>query len=150
MSRRVIQRRTAQVSLFSFLDILGGTIGILTLIIAVFLIQMGQGNQIVQMVSDGSAYQDRVASYIICNGQGRVDVHDDGIAQSVDMNSGLVQNLLMSIRNSKDRYLILGVRPDGFDDFEALRARAEAMGIPVGYEPLDNGWRIRASGGSIL
>ena len=150
MSRRVIQRKTAQVSLFSFLDILGGTIGILTLIIAVFLIQMGQGNQIVQMVSDGSAYQDRVASYIICNGQGRVDVHDDGIAQSAGMNSGLVQNLLISIRNSKDRYLILGVRPDGFDDFEALRARAEAMGIPVGYEPLDNGWRIRAPGGSIL
>ncbi len=150
MSRRVIQRTTAQVSLFSFLDILGGTIGILTLIIAVFLIQMGQGNQIIQMVSDGSAYQDRVASYIICNGQGRVDVHDDGIAQSVDMNSGMVQNLLMSIRNSKDRYLILGVRPDGFDDFEALRARAEDMGIPVGYEPLDNGWRIRAPGGAIL
>jgi len=150
MSRRVIQRKTAQVSLFSFLDVLGGTIGILTLIIAVFLIQMGQGNQIVQMVSDGSAYQDRVASYIICNGQGRVDVHDDGIAQSVDMNSGMVQNLLMSIRNSKDRYLILGVRPDGFDDFESLRARAEDMGIPVGYEPLDNGWRIRAPGGSIL
>jgi len=150
MSRRVIQRKTAQVSLFSFLDVLGGTIGILTLIIAVFLIQMGQGNQIIQMVSDGSAYQDRVASYIICNGQGRVDVHDDGIAQSVDMNSGMVQNLLMSIRNSKDRYLILGVRPDGFDDFEALRARAEDMGIPVGYEPLDNGWRIRAPGGAIL
>lgn len=150
MSRRVIQRRTAQVSLFSFLDILGGTIGILTLIIAVFLIQMGQGNQIVQMVSDGTAYQDRVASYIICNGQGRVDVHDDGIAESAGINSGLVLNLLMSIRNSKDRYLILGVRPDGFDDFEALRARAEAMGIPVGYEPLDNGWRIRAPGGSIL
>jgi len=150
MSRRVIQRTTAQVSLFSFLDILGGTIGILTLIIAVFLIKIGQGNQIIQMVSDGSAYQDRVASYIICNGQGRVDVHDDGIAQSVDMNSGMVQNLLMSIRNSKDRYLILGVRPDGFDDFEALRARAEDMGIPVGYEPLDNGWRIRAPGGAIL
>ena len=150
MSRRVIQRRTAQVSLFSFLDILGGTIGILTLIIAVFLIQMGQGNQIVQMISDGSAYQDRVASYIICNGQGRVDVHDDGIAESTGINSGLVQNLLVSIRNSNDRYLILGVRPDGFDDFEALRARAEAMGIPVGYEPLDNGWRIRAPGGSIL
>ena len=150
MSRRVIQRKTAQVSLFSFLDILGGTVGILTLIIAVFLIQMGQGNQIVQMVSDGSAYQDRVASYIICNGQGRVDVHDDGIAESTGINSGLVQNLLVSIRNSNDRYLILGVRPDGFDDFEALRARAEAMGIPVGYEPLDNGWRIRAPGGSIL
>ena len=150
MSRRVIQRRSAQVSLFSFLDILGGTIGILTLIIAVFLIQMGQGNQIVQMVSNGSAYQDRVASYIICNGKGRVDVHDDGTAQPTGINSGLVQNLLMSIRNSKDRYLILGVRPDGFDDFKDLRARAEAMGIPVGYEPLDNGWRIRAPGGSIL
>lgn len=150
MTRRVIQRRTAQVSLFSFLDILGGTIGILTLIIAVFLIQMGQGNQIVQMVTDGSTYQDSVASYIICNGQGKVDVHDDGNAESTFIDSGLVQNLLMSISENKGRYLILGVRPDGFDDFEALRARAETMGIPVGYEPLDNGWRIRAPGGSIL
>lgn len=150
MTRRVIQRRTAQVSLFSFLDILGGTIGILTLIIAVFLIQMGQGNQIVQMVTDGSTYQDSVASYIICNGQGKVDVHDDGIAESTFIDSNLVQNLLISISKSKGRYLILGVRPDGFDDFEALRARAETMGIPVGYEPLDNGWRIRAPGGSIL
>lgn len=150
MSRRVFQRKTTQVSLFSFLDILGGTIGILTLIIAVFLIQMGQGNQIVQMISDGSVYQNSVASYIICNGQGRVDVHDDGVAKSTVIGSGLVQNLLMSISNSKDRYLILGVRPDGFDDFEALRTKAEAMGIPVGYEPLDNGWRIRAPGGSIL
>ena len=150
MTRRVIQRRTAQVSLFSFLDILGGTIGILTLIIAVFLIQMGQGNQIVQMVTDGSTYQDSVASYIICNGQGKVDVHDDGIAEATFIDSNLVQNLLISISKSKGRYLILGVRPDGFDDFEALRARAETMGIPVGYEPLDNGWRIRAPGGSIL
>ena len=56
----------------------------------------------------------------------------------------------MSMRNSKDRYLIIGVRPEGFNDFEALRARAEALGVPVGYEPLDNGWRIRAPGRSIL
>jgi len=150
MSRRLVKRKTAQVSLFSFLDILGGTIGILTLIIAVFLIQMGQGNQIVQLVSDGSDYQDRVASYIICNGKGSVDIHDGGLAKKSNLNSGLVQNLLMSMRDSKDRYLIIGVRPDGFNDFEALRARAEALGIPVGYEPLDNGWRIRAPGGSIL
>ena len=49
MTRRAIQRRTSPVSLFSFLDILGGTVGVLTLIIAVFLIQMGQGKQIVQL-----------------------------------------------------------------------------------------------------
>jgi len=57
-------------SLFSFLDILGGTIGIRTLIIAVFLIQKAVGNQIVQLVPDSSTEQDKVASYIICNGGG--------------------------------------------------------------------------------
>ena len=62
MTRRALKRNSAPVSLFSFLDILGGTIGILTLIIAVFLIQMGRGNQVVQMVSEGSSYQERQAA----------------------------------------------------------------------------------------
>lgn len=150
MRRRIVKRASAQISLFSFLDILGGTIGILTLIIAVFLIQMGQGNQIVQMVPDGSEFNDRVASYIICNGGGMVDIHQGGNPETTTVNSALVRDLLAAIRVNKNRYLILGVRPDGFDDFEALRSRAEALGIPVGYEPLDTGWRIRAPGGEVL
>ena len=150
MTRRILQIKRAPVSLFSFLDILGGTIGILTLIIAVFLIQMGRGNQVVQMVSEGSNYQQRQASYIICNGNGKVEIHSDGTAKSYYAYGPEVQSLFRSIRSDQSRYLIFGVRPEGFDDFERLRAQAESMNIDVGYEPLDEGWRIRAPGGVLL
>lgn len=150
MTRRAIQRRTSPVSLFSFLDILGGTVGVLTLIIAVFLIQMGQGKQIVQLVSEGSQFQTRTASYIICNGGGEVEIHSAGKALATTIESQEVQDLLNELMGSDKRYLILGVRPNGFSDFKAIRTRAEEMNIPVGYEPLDDGWKIRAPGGAVL
>lgn len=150
MRRKNMQRSTSQVSLFSFLDILGGTIGILTLIIAIFLIQMGQGNQIVQMISEGSDFQNDVASYIICNGNGKVEIHQGGQPKTTTVTDISVGNLLNEIKKDKSRYLIIGVRPDGFEDFRTIRSRAEALGIPIGYEPLDTGWRIRAPGGEIL
>jgi len=150
MSRKVARHKPGSVSLFSFLDILGGTIGVLTLVIAVFLIQMGRGNQIVQMESKSSKYQDRLASYIICNGGGLVELHTGSKPIKTTVNSNATNSLLAELKRDKKRYLILGVRPNGFDDFENLRAKAERQGIPVGYEPLDNGWRIRAPGGEIL
>ena len=150
MKRRCILRRSSPVSLFSFLDILGGTIGVLTLIIAVFLIQMGQGKQIVQLVSQGSQFQSRTASYIICNGGGEVEIHTAGNVIATTFDSKAVQMLLDELVGNEKRYLILGVRPNGFDDFQVIRARAEEMNIPVGYEPLDVGWKIRAPGGSVL
>jgi len=150
MPRRIVRHNPAAVSLFSFLDILGGTIGVLTLIIAVFLIQMGRGNQIVQLESKNSKYQDRTASYIICNGNGVVELHAEGKPQTTTLNSSTLESALAELKGDKSRYLIIGVRPNGFDDFENLRGRAEALKIPVGYEPLDDGWRIRAPGGELL
>ena len=144
------QRKNSPVSLFSFLDILGGTIGILTLIIAVYLIQMCRGNQVVQMISAGSIYQDRQASYIICNGNGEIEIHSEGKATSSSAFGEQVQAFLRALRADRSRYLIFGVRPEGFDDFERLRSQAESMSIDVGYEPLDDGWRIRAPGGALL
>ena len=150
MHRRVIRHNSAAVSLISFLDILGGTIGALTLIIAIFLIQMGRGNQIVQLESKHSNYQDKTASYIICNGNGVVELHAGGKPQTTMLNSPILESVLAELNSDKRRYLIIGVRPNGFDDFENLRRRAERLKIPVGYEPLDAGWRIRAPGGELL
>lgn len=150
MRRKSTTRSAAPISLFSFLDVLGGTVGVLTLIIAVYLIQMTRGNQIVQMISDGQSYQNRAASYIICNGGGQIELHDGGSPKSTTISSPLLTAFLAKLRSDETRYLILGVRPDGFDDFERLRDRAEQLSIPIGYEPLDKGWRIRAPGGNLL
>lgn len=139
------------VSLFSFLDILAGTIGILILIIAVFFLQLKEGRQIVQLIADASTVQNSVPSYIICNGDGKVEMHDQGESSSMSISDLRVAGLIERIRKSNgSQYLIIGVRPDGFNEFEALRQKAEAAGIKIGYEPLDEGWRIRAPGGKLL
>ena len=36
-----------------------------------------------------------------------------------------------------EQYLVIGVRPEGYVDFEAIRSKAELRKIMVGYEPLE-------------
>lgn len=153
MTRILAKRRRSMppVSLFPFLSILAGTIGILVLMISVFISQMKMGHQIVELVVETSQEQARTASYIICNGSKLIEIHDDGESFQTNLGDPRVDSLIKAIQaNQASRYLIIGVRPSGFSDFEELRDRAEAAGIDIGYEPLDEGWRIRASGGKLL
>jgi hypothetical protein len=153
MSRRLksTRQQSTPISLFSFLDILGGTIGILILIISVFFIQLQTGKQIVQMVAETSQIEKKIPRYIVCNGNGLVEIHDDGNSFKANLDSPKIVALLDRIRRSNKReYLIIGVRPSGFQDFKVLRDRAESSGVTLGYEPIDVGWRIRAPGGKLL
>lgn len=157
MTRMVANRRMSMppVSLFSFLDILGGTVGILVLIISVLISQMKAGHQVVELIlrEETLTFQEqaRTVSYIICNGSNLIEIHDDGESFQANIRDPRVDLLIKSIQaNKASRYLIIGVRPSGFSDFEELRDRAEAADIDIGYEPLDEGWRIRAPGGRLL
>ena len=42
----------------------------------------------------------------------------------------------IAARNA-EQYLVIGVRPEGFVDFESIRSKAELRKIMVGYEPLE-------------
>lgn len=150
--KRIISRSQANpVALFSFLDILGGTIGVLILIISVFFTQLNAGRQIVQMIAETSKEESSAASYIICNGSGLVEIHEEGNSYTASIEDPRIEALISQIKkSSRKRYLIIGVRPNGFDDFERLRRKGESAGIDLGYEPLDEGWRIRAPGGKLL
>lgn len=151
VKRIISASRAHPLSLFSFLDILGGTIGILILVISIFIVQLNAGSQIVQMSAETSKERPSTASYIICNGGGMVEIHEEGKSYRTSIEDPQVAALIEKIRKSSGkRYLILGVRPNGFSDFEILRRRGESAGIDLGYEPLDEGWRIRAPGGKLL
>jgi hypothetical protein len=149
--RNTGRRQPPPVTLFSFLDILGGTIGVLILIISVFFIQLRAGKQIVQLVADTSKIEASTPSYIICNGNDNVEIHEQGMSYVTRISDKRISQLIERIKQSKGKqYLIIGVRPNGFDDFERLRSWGETAGISLGYEPLDEGWRIRAPGGKLL
>ena len=143
MRRKFISNKQFPISLFSFLDILGGTIGILTLMIAIFMIQMSINNEVVNITTvPGSLEDKKDLSYIICNGNGQVVIHNNQITNETDINSNLIDNLLIELED-RDKHLIIAVRPNGFEDFRGLRDRIERLNISVGYQPIDKDWEIK-------
>ena len=143
MRRKYISNKQIPINLFSFLDILGGTIGILTLMIAIFMIQMSINNEIVNITPvPGSLEEKKNLSYIICDGNGQVLIHHNQITNKSDINSNLIDNLLAEMKD-KENQVIIAVRPNGFEDFRNLRDRIESLNISAGYQPIDQDWEIQ-------
>ena len=143
MRKNLRKNNKIPISLFSFLDILGGTIGILTLIIAIFMIQMSVNDVVVDIVSiPGSLEDKKNSSYIVCNGNGEVTVYHKKITTQTTINSTLIDNLLNELKSQKE-HLIIAVRPNSFQDFKSLRNRVENFNISAGYQPIDKDWQIK-------
>ena len=143
MRRKFRRNNKIPITLFSFLDILGGTIGILTLIISIFMIQMSMNNEVVNISPIPGSFKDRkILSYIVCNGDGEVIVHHNQITTKTDLKSKLVANILIDIEKRKN-HLIIAVRPNSFKDFRDLRNRVEKLNIIAGYQPIDQNWQIK-------
>ena len=143
MRRKYISNKQIPINLFSFLDILGGTIGILTLMIAIFMIQMSINNEIVNITPvPGSLEEKKNLSYIICDGNGQVLIHHNQITNQTDINSDLIDNLLNEMQD-REKHLIIAVRPNGFEDFRNLRDRIESLNISAGYQPIAQDWEVK-------
>ena len=46
-------------------------------------------------------------------------------------------------KNEKPQYLVIGVRPKAFMDFERIRSKAEFNKIDFGYEPIEEDIKIK-------
>ena len=122
MARRHRRSSSApNVSLFSFMNIMAATIGVQTLMIVISALQIRPGVQTIQLLPAEGAGQGREANYILANGG------DDAVEAFLDR---------IADRNA-EQYLVIGVRPEGYVDFEAIRSKAELRKIMVGYEPLE-------------
>lgn len=134
------------ISLFPFIDVLGGTIGILVLLIAIFAIQMQSGSRVIQLFADTGSVQTKSPRYVICDGKG-VRLFNGSSEESIRSDSlgdGRLASFLGELQsNSKRLYLIIGVKPSGFEIFKTVRSMAEGLKVDVGYEPLDEGWQIK-------
>jgi hypothetical protein len=139
-----------QIRLFSFLDVLGGTVGILCLLIAVLLLEVGRQEPIVQLEADDVDLPSRQITTVICTDSQHLLLHHNGESLALDVGSPALIEVLDSLENDPRRALVVGVRPGGFAAFRTLRRQAEQRRIPLGYEPLDDGWRIRTAGGAML
>lgn len=143
MARR---RRKAQdngINLFSFLNIMTATIGVQALLIVIFALQIKPGVQSIRLLPAGGEGQGRIANTILCNGKGQLELIGDGQRSSVRLNDPELERFLDRIAQAAgDQYLVIGVRPDAFRDFEVVRSKAEARRITLGYEPLEEGLKV--------
>ena len=143
MGRRHRDGGNTGVNLFSFLNIMTATIGVQALLIVIFALQIKPGVQSIRLLPAGGEGRGREANYIICNGQGELELIGKGGRQTISLQSDDLKVFLDKIESDqKPQYLVIGVRPNAFNDFESVRSKAEARRLLIGYEPLEQGLKV--------
>ena len=143
MARRRGNNSEIGVNLFSFLNIMTATIGVQALLIVIFALQIKPGVQSIRLLPAGGEGRGREANYILCNGQGKLELISKGERTLTSLETRLVEDFLDRIETeTKPQYLVIGVRPNAFNDFEAIRSKAEARRLLIGYEPLEKGLKV--------
>ncbi|MBD2576884.1 hypothetical protein [Oscillatoria sp. FACHB-1406] len=149
MRRRVLSRSPIQIELFPFLSVLACTIGTLILTIVIVSSQMLGGQQKeVKIVAKTEAGKNQVKTpvYIECRQDG-ILIHPQQLfvpAASIARTDSAFKQLLDRVSQNRDReYIIVALRPDGFQVFDTVRSLIEKEKINFGYEPFDKNWKLK-------
>ena len=143
MARSRRSRSDIGINLFSFLNIMTATIGVQTLLIVIFSLQIKPGVQSIRLLPAGGEGRGREANYILCNGEGKLELIKGGNRVLTSLKDDDLEQFLDGIEFAKKpQYLVIGVRPSAFVDFETVRSKAEARRLLIGYEPLEPGLKV--------
>ncbi len=143
MARRRRGDEGTGINLFSFLNIMTATIGVQTLLIVIFALQIKPGVQSIRLLPAGGEGRGRQANYILCNGKGELELISGSRRQTVALTGPELVTFLDRIETSSTpQYLVIGVRPSAFRDFESVRSKAESRRLVLGFEPLEEGLKV--------
>ena len=143
MGRRRREGTDNGIDLFSFLNIMTATIGVQTLLIVIFALQIKPGVQSIRLLPAAGEGRGREANYVLCNGNGQLEIIHAGKRQKTNLKSPDLDAFLDQIKLAKKpQYLVIGVRPTAFVDFESVRSKAESRRLLIGYEPLEPGLKV--------
>ena len=149
MGRRRRSLSEPGINLFSFLNIMTATIGVQALLIVIFALQIKPGVQSIRLLPAGGEGRGREANYILCNGAGELELIGNGRRQTIRLGSPELEVFLDRIQNAATpQYLVIGVRPSAFPDFESVRSKSESRRLVIGYEPLEKGLKVIIPGSS--
>ncbi|MEA5621176.1 hypothetical protein VB711_25565 [Cronbergia sp. UHCC 0137] len=148
MPRRITKRSVTEIELFPFLSVLACTIGVLILLIIVLMAQTFSNQRQITIVAktENGQNQSKQPRYIECRNDGIIIYPSEKFVALNELNSSYssLQTLLEEVKNNRDKqYLIVAIRPDGIEVFKIIRALIESEGIDIGYEPIDEGWKLK-------
>jgi biopolymer transport protein ExbD len=150
MPRRSHSRQAIEIELFPFLSILACTIGTLILLIIVLTTQLFSSQREVTILAktetETGKNNRKIPRYIECKKEGIIIYPNKKFVSTNDLeasNSALKQ-LLNELKKRRDReYLIVALRPDGIEVFKKVRNLIEQQGIDIGYEPIEQDWKLK-------
>ena len=142
-----------QAELFPFLAVLACMIGTLVLVIIIVTSGvLGEKRSITLVARDTDARSTSIRPHIVELRRDGVMLHSSKqlIPASELRKAGTpLRQLLQEVaRNRDEEYIIVAIRPDGYAHFERLRDMIEGRGIKIGYEPVDQEWKIHSRGSS--
>ncbi len=154
MPRGGSPRPAIELELFPFLSVLVCTIGTLILLIIVVTSQILSNQRQVTIIarSESGQNQTKIPRYIECQGNGII-IHpsqDLVLKKDIDSPSSALRRLLNEVSSRRnEEYLIVAIRPDGIDVFDKVRNLIEKENIDIGFEPIDEGWRLKIKNPSL-
>ena len=133
------------VSLFPFLSVLFGVIGTLSLVIAgMTAIGLQDTDQFVELERD--RLTGKTAVYVECRKEGLL-LHPEQtelpLDELLDDNGAWARRLDTIKSKSTKEYLVLLVRPNGIESFDAAFVMARLADIDVGFDPVYSAGQIR-------
>ncbi|MGB5595518.1 MAG: hypothetical protein WBM62_15990 [Crocosphaera sp.] len=149
MRRRSFPKKSLEVELFPFLSILACTIGTLILLIIVLTTQLLRNEREITIIAKQETTgenQGKIPKYIECREDG-VLLHPSQVFVSKSQLNNYrspLNKLIRDVQRNKDKqYLIVVLRPQGIDVFQEVRDMVEKQGIDIGYEPIDQDWKLK-------
>lgn len=134
----------AGMDLSSFLNIMTATIGVQTLTLVIFALQIKPGVNVVKLLPAGGEGKGKSGNYIICNEEGNMNMLIKNENMSMNINDEKIDDVIKNLGDDESpQYLIIGVRPEGYLCFEKLRSKAEFNKLEYGYEPIESELKVK-------
>ena len=119
---------------------------ILLIIVASSQILSSQSEVAIIAKSEDGKNQRKNPHYIECREDGIIIHPSQEFVANKDLaNSGsALGKLILQVSDRKEQeYIIVAVRPNGFQVFEKVRNLLEQADIDIGFEPIDQDWKLR-------
>ena len=114
MGRRK-KRSEAGMDLSSFLNIMTATIGVQTLTLVIFALQIKPGVRAVKLLPAGGEGKAKSGNYVICNKEGELDMLVRNKRTTMNINDERLDSIIKGLgTDDTPQYLVIGVRPEGY------------------------------------
>jgi hypothetical protein len=143
MGRRK-KKDDAGMDLSSFLNIMTATIGVQTLTLVIFALQIKPGVKAVQILPAGGEGKGKSGNYVLCEKNGELNMLIKNKELSLNINDKQVSNIFKELgQDEEPQYVVIGVRPEGYPCFEKIRSKIEFNKLEYGYEPIESDLKVQ-------